>query len=201
MEWRQAECGREILCGERAGGVLMQGDLRTADLSGFAGKVQCVYLDPPFFTGDEFEFRMRIGEKYLEKEMKQFGYDAPNVEFREGCPEDLSFIPDGSVDVVISNCTFNESPDKARYIAEVQRILREGGEWYFTDVFADRRMQREISDNIDNVALRLGGAMYINDFRRIAQQLGFNDPRYLITNKTPVTESSTSIVYASASEG
>lgn len=131
---------------------------------------------------------MRIGEKYLEKEMKQFGYDVPNVEFREGCPEDLSFIPDGSVDVVISNCTFNESPDKARYIAEVRRILREGGEWYFTDVFADRRMQREISDNIDNVALRLGGAMYINDFRRIAQQLGFNDPRYLITNKTPVTE-------------
>ena len=52
MEWRQAECGREILCGERAGGVLMQGDLRTADLTGFAGKVQCVYLDPPFFTGD-----------------------------------------------------------------------------------------------------------------------------------------------------
>ena len=49
-------------------------------------------------------------------------------------------------------------------------------------------MQREISDNIDNVALRLGGAMYINDFRRVAQQLGFNDPRYLITNKTPVTE-------------
>ena len=39
MEWRQAECGREILCGERAGGVLMQGDLRTADLTGFAGKV------------------------------------------------------------------------------------------------------------------------------------------------------------------
>ncbi len=132
--------------------------------------------------------RMRIGEKYLEKEMKQFGYDVPNVEFHEGCPEDLSFVPDGSVDVVISNCTFNESPDKARYIAEVRRILREGGEWYFTDVFADRRMQREISDNIDNVALRLGGAMYINDFRRIAQQLGFNDPRYLITNKTPVTE-------------
>ena len=63
MEWRQAECSRELLCGEHAGGVLMQGDLRTADLSGFAGKVQCVYLDPPFFTGDEFNFRMRIGEK------------------------------------------------------------------------------------------------------------------------------------------
>lgn len=150
-----------------------------AQLVGPAGKV--IGVEPN-------AVRMRIGEKYLEKEMKQFGYDVPNVEFHKGCPEDLSFIPDGSVDVVISNCTFNESPDKARYIAEVRRILREGGEWYFTDVFADRRMQREISDNIDNVALRLGGAMYINDFRRIAQQLGFSDPRYLIANKTPVTE-------------
>lgn len=63
MEWRQTECARETLCGEHTGGVLMQQDLRTADLSEFAGKVQCVYLDPPFFTGDEFHFRMRIGEK------------------------------------------------------------------------------------------------------------------------------------------
>lgn len=63
MEWRQTECARETLCGERAGGVLMQQDLRTAELGEFAGKVQCVYLDPPFFTGDEFHFRMRIGEK------------------------------------------------------------------------------------------------------------------------------------------
>lgn len=63
MEWRQTECARETLCGERAGGVLMQQDLRTAELGEFAGKVQCVYLDPPFFTGDEFYFRMRIGEK------------------------------------------------------------------------------------------------------------------------------------------
>ena len=70
-----------------------------AQLVGPAGKV--IGVEPN-------AVRMRIGEKYLEKEMKQFGYDAPNVEFHKGCPEDLSFIPDGSVDVVISNCTFNE---------------------------------------------------------------------------------------------
>lgn len=132
--------------------------------------------------------RMYIGEKYLAKEMKQFGYDESNVEFHQGCPEDLSFIPDDSVDVVISNCTFNLSPDKAQYVREVQRILREGGEWYFTDVFANRRMETEVSDDIDKVALRLGGAMYINDFRRVVQQLGFNDPRFLITNKAPLSD-------------
>lgn len=131
--------------------------------------------------------RLAIAEKYLDRETKQFGYDAPNVEFRAGVPEDLSFIADGSVDVVISNCTFNLSPDKARYVAEVQRVLREGGEWYFTDVFSDCRMEREWSNDIARVALRLGGAMYINDFRRVVQALGFNDPRYLVANKTPIT--------------
>ena len=63
MIWQQAACHKEILCGDRTGGVLIHSDLRNADLDEFKGKVQCVYLDPPFFTGDEFTFRMRIGEK------------------------------------------------------------------------------------------------------------------------------------------
>ena len=63
MIWQQAECYKEIICGDRTGGVLIHSDLRRADLDEFKGKVQCVYLDPPFFTGDEFTFRMRIGEK------------------------------------------------------------------------------------------------------------------------------------------
>ena len=63
MIWQQIDGARELIVGERAGGVLMQGDLRTVDLSEYAGRVQCVYLDPPFFTGDNFFFRMRIGEK------------------------------------------------------------------------------------------------------------------------------------------
>ena len=63
MIWRQIDGDRELIVGDRAGGVLIQGDARTADLSAYQGRVQCVYLDPPFFTGDEFNFRMRIGEK------------------------------------------------------------------------------------------------------------------------------------------
>ena len=63
MIWQQIDGARELIMGERAGGVLMQGDLRTADLSDYTGRVQCVYLDPPFFTGEDFSFRMRIGEK------------------------------------------------------------------------------------------------------------------------------------------
>lgn len=63
MIWQQADCQSEVHVSDRAGGVLMQGDARAVDLSRFAGQAQCVYLDPPFFTGEAFTFRMRVGEK------------------------------------------------------------------------------------------------------------------------------------------
>lgn len=134
--------------------------------------------------------RLAIAEKYLAKEIKQFGYSESNVTLIQGCPEDLTAlgIEDASIDVVISNCTFNLSPDKGSYIAEVKRVLKPQGEWYFTDVFVDRRIPQAISNDTARVAERLGGAVFIEDFRRMAQGLGFHDPRYLMTWKTPVAE-------------
>ena len=137
--------------------------------------------------------RLATAEKYLKKEIKQFGYGTSNVELVHGVPEDLSFIPDSSVDVVTSNCTFSLSPDKDQYMAEVKRILKEGGEFYFTDVFTDRRIPAELADDMNLRALRLGGALYIEDFRRLAVAHGFLDPRYLITRKTPMTEQEQSL--------
>ena len=57
MIWRQIDGDREQIMGDRAGGVLIQGDARTVDLTKYLGHVQCVYLDPPFFTGEDFSFR------------------------------------------------------------------------------------------------------------------------------------------------
>lgn len=137
--------------------------------------------------------RLAIGQKYFDQEMKQFGYTAPNVELHVGVPEDLSFIPDGSIDIVISNCTFNLSPDKEAYAREVFRVLKQDGEWYFTDVFTDRRIPIDKAKGVQLRALRLGGAMFINDFRRLVQAIGFNDPRYPITFKTPVSASESAL--------
>lgn len=132
--------------------------------------------------------KMGVAQKYFDQEMKQFGYATPNVEFHEGVPEDLHFIESGSIDIVISNCTFNLSPDKEAYVGEVFRVLKDNGEWYFTDVFTDRRIPYDISHDINNRAQRLGGAMFVGDFRRLVQACGFRDPRYLMNWKTPLTD-------------
>ncbi|MEC4294464.1 methyltransferase domain-containing protein [Adlercreutzia shanghongiae] len=150
-----------------------------AQLVGPAGRV--IGVEP-------VEARLNIARKYLDQEMRQFGYDAANVELVHGAPEDLSFVPDNSVDVVVSNGTFNLSPDKDRYLCEVRRVLVEGGEFYFTDVFTDRRIPAALADNMKLRALRLAGALYIQDFRRLSVANDFLDPRYLMTWKTPLTD-------------
>ena len=61
MRWVQAACFREVH-GDGTQGNLIQGDAR-GDFSPWAGQAACVYLDPPFMTGDEFQMRMRVGEK------------------------------------------------------------------------------------------------------------------------------------------
>ena len=62
MSWVQTAYLQEIHKDGSAGQVL-QADIRKSDFSPWAGQVQCVYLDPPFMTGEEFFLHMRVGEK------------------------------------------------------------------------------------------------------------------------------------------
>ncbi|NLD51963.1 MAG: site-specific DNA-methyltransferase [Clostridiales bacterium] len=62
MIWQRTTCDLERVDANGTRGTLIQGDALTIDLSDYAGRVQCVYLDPPFFTGERFSFRMRVGE-------------------------------------------------------------------------------------------------------------------------------------------
>ena len=51
------------------------------------------------------------------------------------------------VDIILSNCVVNLSPDKRRVLAEAFRVLRPGGEFYFSDVYADRRVPADAQSN------------------------------------------------------
>ena len=128
--------------------------------------------------------QLEVAQRHILDQMAKFGFDSPNVEFKQGCIEDLKSlgIEDESVDVIISNCVINLSPDKERVFSEIYRVLKKGGELYFSDVFADRRVSDEIYNDPVIRGECLGGAMYIEDFRRVMEKVGFTDFRYISTS-------------------
>ncbi len=115
---------------------------------------------------------------------ERFGYARPNTRFLEGYIEtltDLDLEP-GSFDLVVSNCVINLSPDKAAVLRGVFELLRPGGELYFSDVYADRRVPEAVRHDPVLYGECLGGALYWNDFESLAKQCGFVDPR-LVTDR------------------
>lgn len=116
---------------------------------------------------------------------EQFGYSKPNTSFVKVFIEDLSAIEDGTMDLIVSNCVVNLSPRKDLVLAEAFRVLKPGGEFYFSDVFVDRRLPAHIASDPVLYGECLGGAMYEFDFLTLARRLGFADPRVMTTS--PVT--------------
>lgn len=136
---------------------------------------------------DMTKSQLHIARKYLDTQMKRFGYPVPNVDFRKGYIEDLSSadIEDNSIDVVISNCVINLSSDKEAVFKEIFRVLKPGGELYFSDIFSGRRVPESLQSDPTLVGECLAGALYIEDFRRILLEIGCRDHR--IFSKRRVT--------------
>jgi len=130
--------------------------------------------------------QLAVARSHREWHAERYGYAASNVRFLEGTMEDMQSlgIGDASVDLVVSNCVFNLSPDKPRLLREIFRVLRPGGELYFADVFADRRIPEALRWDPVLLGECLAGALYVEDFRRILQQAGCADFRQ--TTQAPV---------------
>ena len=114
--------------------------------------------------------------------MDRFGYSKSNVAFHEGFIEELKPIASSSVDLVISNCVLNLSPRKDLVLAEVFRVLKPGGEFLFSDVFADRRLPEWMAKDQELLGECLGGALYTGDFLSLSRRAGFVDPRCLTSS-------------------
>lgn len=130
---------------------------------------------------DMNEDQLAIANKYKDEMAKKFGYKTSNVTFKQGYIEDLKSleIEDESVDVVVSNCVINLSPFKENVFSEIWRVLKNGGELYFSDIFSDRRIPKEIAQNPTLQGECIAGAMYIEDFRRLMRKVGWLDVRYM----------------------
>jgi len=129
-------------------------------------------------TPEQLDVALRHRDWHAER----FGY--ANVDFLHGHIENLAQlgIADASIDVVVSNCVINLSPDKPKVLAEIFRVLKPGGELYFSDVFADRRIPSPLRQDPVLLGECLGGALYWEDFRRILQDLGCPDVRTVKQN-------------------
>jgi len=99
-----------------------------------------------------------------------------NVEFRLGEIEDLP-VDDASVDVVISNCVINLSPDKDKVFREAFRVLRPGGRMMVSDIVSDGELPQEIRDDPDAWAECIAGALDERVYLGKIEGAGFRDIR------------------------
>ncbi len=139
---------------------------------------------------DMTDEQLAVARKYEDVQREKFGYAKCNTDFRKGYIEDLkeAGIADNSVDVVISNCVINLSPDKAQLFTEIFRVLKPGGELYFSDVFTTSRVSKEFRDDALAYGECLGGALYTEDFRRLLAGLGCPDYRIITKKKIEIND-------------
>jgi ubiquinone/menaquinone biosynthesis C-methylase UbiE len=99
--------------------------------------------------------------------------DYMNVEFRLGEIEHLP-VADNSVDVIISNCVINLSPDKKQVFREAYRVLRQGGRLAISDVVAIEQIPEEVLHDMDAHCGCIAGAALVSELKQLLRNVGFS---------------------------
>ncbi|MFN3480679.1 MAG: arsenite methyltransferase [Thermodesulfovibrionales bacterium] len=107
---------------------------------------------------------------------KKGGYE--NVEFRLGEIENLP-IADNYVDVIISNCVINLSPDKDRVFSEAFRVLKPGGKLMVSDIVLVKELPGFIKNSIEAYIGCLAGAVMRDDYIKAIKNAGFQEVRVI----------------------
>ncbi|XP_012672620.2 arsenite methyltransferase [Clupea harengus] len=143
---------------------------------------------------DMTEDQLAVARKYIDYHMQKFGYKKPNVDFVQGYIEALqeAGLQEGFYDVIISNCVVNLSPDKTKVLREAYRVLKDGGELYFSDVYSSSRLPEDVMSHKVLWGECLGGALWWEDLIQLAHDVGFSTPRLVtasvITVENPELE-------------
>ena len=99
---------------------------------------------------------------------------AINVEFRKGSIEHLP-VEDASVDLVISNCVVNLSPDKPAVFRELARVLKPGGQFALSDIVLLKPLPKEIAADLEAYVGCVAGASLLSDYLAMALAAGLGE--------------------------
>jgi ubiquinone/menaquinone biosynthesis C-methylase UbiE len=108
-----------------------------------------------------------------------------NVEFRLGEIENLP-VADGVIDVVISNCVINLSPDKKRVFEEAFRALKPGGRLMVSDIVLLRELPLSIAKSIQAYIGCVSGAEMKDKYLRLIKEAGFQEIKIIEENFFPI---------------
>jgi arsenite methyltransferase len=123
--------------------------------------------------------------KLARRNAKKLG--VTNVDFRFGEMEEMP-LPDESVDVIISNCVINLSPDKAAVFREAYRVLRPGGRMSVSDIVVDGDLPQFIRRSLDAWAGCLAGALDESDYLGKMRNAGFERVEVVSRSHTEIDE-------------
>ena len=110
---------------------------------------------------------------------------ADRVEFRQGLIEDLP-VTDCSVDVVLSNCVINLSPDKRAVFGEAFRVLTPGGRLAVSDIVLSEALPAEIADKASLWVGCVAGASLADEYLGAIEDAGFVDVRWTRVSAAPL---------------
>ncbi|XP_033636245.1 arsenite methyltransferase-like [Asterias rubens] len=134
---------------------------------------------------DMTDNQLAVAIKYVGYHTKEFGYSKKNVEFVKGYIEKLgeAGLQDNQFDLIVSNCVVNLSPDKKAVLKEAYRVLKPGGEMYFSDVYTNKVVPEHLQKDKMLWGECIAGAMTWQDLVSFAGEVGFATPR-LVSSTT-----------------
>lgn len=128
---------------------------------------------------DMTDEQLAVAREYQDYHAEIFGFKQSNVQFIQGDIDQLEKLPfpEGYFDLIVSNCVINLVQDKQAVLKQAYRLLKPGGEMYFSDVYCDRRIPEYLVKDDVLYGECLSGALYWRDFLDFSKQAGFIDPR------------------------
>ncbi|XP_024258784.1 arsenite methyltransferase isoform X3 [Oncorhynchus tshawytscha] len=130
---------------------------------------------------DMTEELILVSRKYISYHQEKFGFEKPNTTFLQGYMEKLTAagVENDSMDIIVSNCVICLCPDKKTVLREAYKVLKEGGELYYSDMYASNVVPDHLKEDSVLWGEGMGGSLYWRDFISLVQEVGFSTPHLI----------------------